>query len=169
MRHQPLFIGSRSSLRAAIAFAALLALAACAPPEPGLTEAEIQAAAAEIMELERQWSAQAAERDTLWIALLHAQDARMMPPNQPPVVGPDAIRSAWGQLVRTEGLSLSWESEEARVARSGDMAWDVGSYTMSLPDGSADRGKYVVVWTREDGEWKVAVDMFSSNQPAPTP
>ena len=30
-----------------------------------------------------------------------------------------------------------------------------------------DRGKYIVIWKQEGGDWKLLRDMFSSNQPPP--
>ena len=52
------------------------------------------------------------------------------------------------------------------------MAYEIGTYTMGLdaPGGRVeDEGKYVVVWTRVGGDWKVAADIFNSNRPAPAP
>lgn len=132
-----------------------------------MAEAAGREAEQAIMDLEREWSRRFQEKDTVWIADLHARQGRMMPPNAEPVVGRDAVRSAWGEMARMEGATLDWESQEVHVAASGDMAYDLGTYTMTLPDGTEDRGKYVVVWVKEDGRWKVAVDMFSSNQPPP--
>ena len=113
-----------------------------------------------IMALERQWSAKFQEKDMEWILNLHAQDGRQMPPNAAPVVGHEALRAAWEGMSE---LDASWESTEAHVAASGDMAYDIGTVTINTPEGPIP-AKYVVVWVRQDGEWKVAVDMFSNNQ-----
>ena len=60
-------------------------------------------------------------------------------------------------------LDARWESTEAHVSASGDMAYDIGTVTINTPEGPIP-AKYVVIWVRQDGEWKVAVDMFSNNQ-----
>ena len=45
-----------------------------------------------------------------------------------------------------------------------DTCVEVGQYEFRLADGTtADQGKSVVVWTEEGGQWKVLIDMFSSN------
>jgi ketosteroid isomerase-like protein len=56
--------------------------------------------------------------------------------------------------------------------RSGDFAYDIGTYqlTMNDPQGkpNSDRGKYMVVWKKQaDGKWKAVGDMFSSDLPLP--
>lgn len=132
----------------------------------GAASADPQAERRAVMDLDREWSARAGQGDVSWIANLHAQDARTLPPNAEPVVGREAIRSFWRDLSSTEGLSLSWQPDGARVSDGADMAYSWGSYTMRLPDGAEDRGKYLAVWVREAGDWKVAADMFNSNLPS---
>ena len=56
------------------------------------------------------------------------------------------------------------------VARSGDLAYDNGSYalTMSDPEGNpvTQKGHYVDVWRKNAaGGWKVAVDAPVSDPP----
>ncbi|HWR16672.1 MAG TPA: SgcJ/EcaC family oxidoreductase [Terriglobales bacterium] len=56
------------------------------------------------------------------------------------------------------------------VKHSGDLAYDVGVYSMTIPtvDGHdrRDRGKYLTVWRRQpDGEWKIVADCWSSDLP----
>ena len=116
-----------------------------------------------IMALEREWSQKFGDGDIEWIMDLHAADAVQLPPGAEPVVGLDAMRAAWQGMIDTEGLEISWQPTAAYVSTSGDMAYDYGTATMTTPDGSAPM-KYLVVWTRQDGQWKVAADMFNANQ-----
>lgn len=164
----------------ALALLALPLLAACEAPAPEQGEATVEDGAAEvqegadqaarateeeIMELEREWLRRFQQGDTAWIAERHAEQGRMMPPGSEAAVGRDAVRSAWGEMVRTEGLELTFEPSEAHVSEGGDMAYVIGTYDMTLPDGAEDEGKYLVVWVREGGEWRIAADMFNSNRP----
>jgi hypothetical protein len=41
------------------------------------------------------------------------------------------------------------------------MAYDYGAATTILADGSTLQGYYLVVWVKENGQWKVAADMFN--------
>jgi uncharacterized protein (TIGR02246 family) len=149
----------------------MLSLAACpsgtGEPSAG-SDAEVDTAeeAAAIMALEREWSSRFAKKDVDWIMDLHADDARQMPPGAPSVVGLQALRAAWEAMANAEGLDISWEPVEAHVAASGDLAYDFGTATTRTPDGGTEMGKYLVVWVRRDGAWRVAVDMFNDDGPA---
>jgi len=115
------------------------------------------------MGLERSWATAFAEGDIEGIMSYHAANAIVMPPGAPPIVGADAIRADWQGMLDTEGLEVTWEPTEAFVAASGDMAYDYGTATVTTPDGLVSPEKYVVMWVREGGEWKAAVDMFNSS------
>ena len=50
----------------------------------------------------------------------------------------------------------------------GDTAIEISTFTL-LGEGRQvlDRGKYMVIWKREDGQWKLHRDIFNSSMPAP--
>ncbi len=80
-----------------------------------------------------------------------------------------AIRDAWQSMMQTPNFDLTFEPETIVVSSSGDMALDRGTYNLAMnpPGGPVrDSGKYVVVWRKSGDEWKVAADIFNSNQPA---
>jgi ketosteroid isomerase-like protein len=133
----------------------------------GYTEQAVDTSAEEsaIMTLESEWSDRFGADDVDWIVALHAEGAVQLPPQAPLVSGSEALRAAWAGMAGAEGLEISWSSTMAKVAPSGDMAYDYGTATMTTPDGVAHPMKYLVVWVRVDGEWKVAADMFNANEP----
>ena len=137
-------------------------LAACG--QGSAPAVDTAAEAAKIMALESEWSDRFGQGDIDYIVDLHASNGIQMPPNAESVVGSEALRAAWQGMYDTEGLSVSWESSAAFVSASGDMAWDYGKASMTSPDGKTTPMKYLVVWTREGGEWKVAADMFNANE-----
>jgi hypothetical protein len=48
----------------------------------------------------------------------------------------------------------------------GDTAWDAGTYLIKSADGNVlDKGKYVTIWKRENGQWKLHRDIFNSDLP----
>ena len=153
--------------------AGALALSACAAEYADEAESAVDEAATQmvdteaeaeaIMALETEWSSKFGAGDLDYVVNIHAADAIQLPPNAELVVGTEALRTAWSGMM--EGLTASWESTAAVVSASGDMAWDYGTATVTTPDGVTTPMKYLVVWVREDGEWKVAADMFSANVP----
>jgi ketosteroid isomerase-like protein len=64
---------------------------------------------------------------------------------------------------------ISWVPSRVEVAKSGDLGWSTGTYILSTSvSGPAanDRGKYVVVWKKQqDGSWKCIADIFNSDLP----
>lgn len=97
------------------------------------------------------------------VAGMYAEGARAMPPNGPVVQGRQSIQELWQSVINTGAkLSLSTSDVEAQ----GNVVIEVGTYEMTFPDNKRDAGKYVVVWKREKGVWKLAVDIWNSNMPA---
>jgi uncharacterized protein (TIGR02246 family) len=101
-------------------------------------------------------------------AALFAQDGAFMAPHHEPAYGPKAVE----RLLRHFGES-GYEDlrlETIRVESSGDMAMEIGRYTVAIRQASgaivADRGKYVKVWRRL-GAWLMTADCWSSNLPTP--
>lgn len=121
-----------------------------------------------IHQLNEQWVQAVAQRDTAAIVNFYAEDGRLMPPGQTSVVGHEALREAWAGLFSVAD-SLTFSSDVLEVSPSAAMAYDIGTYRLvhSTPEGerARDHGKYVLVWEKVGGEWKVAVDIFNSNQP----
>lgn len=101
-------------------------------------------------------------------------DAIVLGPNEPMAIGKEAIRKVTAGIFETPGFSLKWQPTKVEAARFGDLGYSVGTYEMSMNDPKGapmvDRGKYATVWKKQaDGNWKVAIDMFNSDLPVPSP
>lgn len=52
----------------------------------------------------------------------------------------------------------------SEVLGSGDLVVETGTFQMKgANDAVVDTGKYIVVWKKEDGKWKIYRDMWNSN------
>jgi len=126
-----------------------------------------------LRETDAAWSKVAATKDVDRIVSYYAPDASMFPANAPVVKGKEEIKKAWSGLVSAPGFTLSWEPTTALASKSGDMGYTSGTYQMSMtgPDGKqiSEKGKYVVVWRKDAGKWKVIADIFNSDLPPPAP
>jgi len=105
------------------------------------------------------------------IASYLAEDAVMIPPNEPPVRGRDAIRRYMAEGYRTPGFSVGWERLDVRVAPSGDVAYVMLANRFSAEDEEGEivrfRGRGVTVWERGDGgEWRVVIYVWNEARPA---
>jgi len=95
------------------------------------------------------------------------EDATMFSRGRHPVHGRDAIYDI--MKPGEDGYVLKWTPRAADVARSGDMGWTWGEYTLAAKGGGGESlswGKYVNVWKKNaDGEWKVVADIGNDSPP----
>jgi ketosteroid isomerase-like protein len=120
-----------------------------------------------VRDADEQWSKVAGAKDLDKTVSFYADNAIVLPPNQPAVTTKDGIRNLWKGFF--ESLTeISWKTTRVEMAKSGDMGYLIGTYEMTLKDGTKDKGKYCEVWKKQaDGKWKVSTDMFSSDLPVP--
>ena len=157
-------------MRRFVAMVAVLVAVGCAqrPAEPPDTRAADEAA---IRASIREWSAAAQAKDAAKFVSFYADDAVVMMAGAPDISGIAAIREGIGGMMQDPAFALSFAADNVVVARSGDLAYETGAYTMSMtgPDNkpTTEQGHYVVVWRKQaDGAWKVAVDAPLSDPPA---
>lgn len=139
-------------------------LSACAPDSNREPEVNLGAERDAILAKESAWSEAWGRGELDQIAPLFAENSVLLAPGMNAIVGRDSIDAANREVFAAEraaGLELSWEATEAFVSESGDMAWDYGKVTARDQDGTETVSAYLVVWTKEDGQWKVAADMFN--------
>jgi len=102
-----------------------------------------------------------------------AKDGIILPPNQPACNNPESIKTLMNGFFGMPGYALTWHTSKVEIAGSGDMAYSIGNYELNFNDASGkqvtDKGKYATVWEKQDGSWKVAIDIFNSDMPAAPP
>lgn len=144
----------------------LILASACArlAPAPD-TVADEQA----IKDLVSAWNGYLVARNDSAIAALYAPDGVLLPPNLPRVTGTAGIRAFWAQIWP---LNASLTLASVNVTVSGNWAVEEGNWTWSAPSAQGDQkdnGKYLVVWRKQDGTWKVTQDIWNSDNLPPPP
>ena len=149
-----------------------LALVACAQPAPPPTpppdtRADDEAALRATI---KEWAAAAQAKDAAKFVSFYADDAVVMMAGAPDISGMAAIREGIGAMMQDPHFALSFEPDNVVVARSGDLAYETGPYSMTMTGAdkkaATERGHYVAVWRKQsDGSWKVAVDAPLSDPP----
>lgn len=113
----------------------------------------------------RKFQAAAAQGNAAELAGLYTADAELMPSNRETITGSQAIVAFWKQALG-QGVALTLETTE--VQGHGEMAHEVGTYEMKEAGGRLlDRGKYIVIWKRVNGDWKLHRDIWNTSLPAP--
>ncbi len=122
-----------------------------------------------IRKLDKDWSAAAQTKDVDKTVSFYSDDASALPFNAPIATGKDQIRQVWAHLTSLPGFALTFGPTKIEVAKSGDLAYDVGTFELKSNDAqgnvNTEVGKYVVVWKKQpDKQWKAIIDMFSTDK-----
>jgi ketosteroid isomerase-like protein len=165
--------------RTLFVFVAVLALtplvhACSAPPAPAaapVPEAKPNLAADEraIREADARWLKAAQAGDAAGEGAVFASDGVEYRAHIPPIVGP-AANQTFSIKFRTDNPKAKpdWSTDTIQVAEAGDMAVQTGEFRLTAfgPKGDGDdKGRFVTVWKKVNGEWKVAHDIGVSTMP----
>ncbi len=122
---------------------------------------------ARLLKRDAEWAKLASEgRDVERILSYWTDDAIVLPPGLPAVVGRDSIRRYVQSSLEIPGFRIAWTSTEVSLSPDGNLAYLVGrnTVTMEAPDGRTrtTEGRAVTIWRREsDGEWRCAIDIWN--------
>ncbi len=102
--------------------------------------------------------------DAQALAALYTKDGHVMPPNAKVVSGPKALERLFQSFWEAGDAVIKLKTVEADG--SGSVGYEVGEYALSGKTGKVtDQGKYIVVWKKVNGRWKLYRDIFNSNMP----
>jgi uncharacterized protein (TIGR02246 family) len=139
------------------ALALSLALPSAFAEGPGEPRKAIEAANAE-------FAAAYGRGDARAVAAMYTEGGQLYPPNEKIVSGRAAIEEFW-KAALDSGIK-EVELKTVEVEALGDSAAETGTYTLYGKDRTTlDRGKYLVLWKRVGGTWKLHRDCWNSNEP----
>lgn len=136
-----------------LVIAFLLALAAPAAAQ----KAQIDAINAKWMELFN-------KGDFAGIAELYTVDAVAFPPGSPMVRGKAAIGAMWKGMAEQVGNPRVAALEVKRLGPA--TAREIGTFSLTTKGSSPKEisGKYLVLWERVRGQWKLAADIWNDGK-----
>ena len=110
------------------------------------------------------FSAAFAKGDAAKLAAMYTSDAKAYPPGGSVVTGSAEIQKMWQGMIDSPAEALELTTDE--VEASGNLAYETGRYVVKDAGGQAvDQGKYIVVWKRDGGTWKLYRDIWNTNLP----
>ncbi len=102
--------------------------------------------------------------DAKAVSKLYTEDAQVIAPGAAVVRGHAAIAAFWaGSMKTTRGVRL----ETLAVESAGDLAVEDGVVHLVANDGSQSSERYVVVWKRVAGIWRLHRDIWNAGPAGP--
>ena len=145
-------------------------VAACSQSAPAsASKPDLASEEKAIREMDARWLKAAQSRDPGAEAAMFASDGVAYREHNDPLVGPAAYQAFETKFYADNPkMSTTWSTDAIRVAESGDLAIQTGEFhnTALGPKGDReDKGRFVTVWRKTNGEWKVAHDIGSTTMP----
>jgi ketosteroid isomerase-like protein len=109
-----------------------------------------------------------ASGDGTAVAAMYADAAVVMPDGAGPVQGREAIAQFWQGFIDSGAARAELTTDETISAGSTAISERGRFRVFDAAGASIGEGKYVVVWTLEDGEWMLRWDIWNADAP-PTP
>ncbi|WP_261844913.1 YybH family protein [Aliamphritea ceti] len=104
--------------------------------------------------------------DAAGLAALYTKDGEFLPPNTDIVKGRSAIEKQFQTFMDMGVKEIKLETTE--LDGFGNTAFEIGTYILEDAENMMlDQGKFMVIWKKESGQWKLHRDMINSNMPAP--
>ena len=156
-----------------IAVALATNIASCNNLEPGKSEeTDVAAVKQALANVEAGWNEAFHAKNLDGLVGPYASDAVFVVPGLPELVGTSAIRNFYTEALKDPNFDLTLTSDKVEVARSGELAYSQGHFTMKGTDPKTKlstttmTGPYLTVFKKEaDGSWKALQDWVAANPP----
>ena len=133
---------------------------------------DIDAEKTRLLDRDAEWARAASEgHDIERILSYWTEDAVILAPGLPAVVGKGALREYLQTSLRIPGFRINWKSSDVTFSSDGNLCYMFGrnAVTMNAPDGTpvTTKGRGITIWRREsDRQWRCVVDIWNA-EPAP--
>jgi ketosteroid isomerase-like protein len=139
-------------------------VAACTSSAPSF---DLANAKKEIEAANRELSDFMASGDSVALADAYTTDGALMLSNMPSVKGRESLIKLWGGLINA-GMSRL-ELTTLEVWGNENYITEEGLIVIKTKEGiQLDKGKYLVLWKKENGKWKLHRDISNSDLPLVT-
>lgn len=103
--------------------------------------------------------------DAAALANLFTENGQILPPNGDFITGRKAIADIWQSIFDMGVKEIKLDIVE--LDEQSDTAIEISNFTLYNESGAeVNKGKYIVIWKLQDGQWKMHRDIFNSSMPA---
>jgi ketosteroid isomerase-like protein len=119
-----------------------------------------------LMDTDRAFARATAERGVEGWLDFHLATAQNIPEAGPVAVGHEAIRESMTAFLADTTRAFMWEPVFADVSDDGTMGFTYGDWSVTLraTDSLELRGRYLTVWRKDAGRWKVTADIGNTER-----
>jgi ketosteroid isomerase-like protein len=125
---------------------------------------DLTTAKAEIEEANKNFMSLVVAGDSIGIAEMYTADAKLMFAGRPAEVGRANIQTTFSRILSSGVTKVNLETKE--VFGTEDLLAEEGEVTVYVKDMAVAVEKYIILWKKEDGKWKLFRDIANSNSPA---
>jgi len=129
-----------------------------ADTKPVIEEFDMQKAKSFIDSINTKFSEQIKNGDSLALASHYSSDAAILLPNTEPIRG-EEILSAWGSMLRAGSVDITFQTID--LTGSNDFLIETGYIITKVNEDNISKSKYLVIWKKQNGEWKLYRDMVN--------
>lgn len=154
----------------AFATAASLILLACNPEdkieiEKSASSFDIKQGEASIMQSNQTFMKAFQNDDSVGVANCFTTAAKLMCSNQPSIEGKGNIRHYFSEIMERGVAKIDLHT--IQILGDSSILTEEGTYQFSdKKEQQTDKGKYIVLWKQEAGNWKMYRDMWTSDLPS---
>jgi ketosteroid isomerase-like protein len=141
----------------------MLSLAGHAAKKPAASSAAMASSTTmekELQDADREFARQLATRGLDGWMDSFADDASAIHDGKT-VTGKPALHAYYASIFADKNFSLTWSPTKAEVSKEGTLGYTYGDYE-AKEGANISRGMYVTAWRRENGRWKVVLDLGSA-------
>lgn len=106
-----------------------------------------------------------AKNDSVGLANCYTTDGELMFAGSPAIAGRANIQSAFSGTMKSGITKADLKTKD--VYGNEDMVAEEGVVQLYIKDQSVAEEKYIVLWKKEEGKWKIFRDISNSNLPEP--
>ena len=125
-----------------------------------------QGVASDIQKANGQFMQAANSQNAAGVAQLYTEDATLLPPGADMVKGREGIQKFWGAVFQSGATNLMLTT--VNVEDYGQAAQEIGRFSFDAHDKQGQvskvEGKYVVVWEKVGGDWRLDTDIWNMNK-----